>query len=198
MSVNSSTFHPQQLCRALRELEIQSNLIMGKDKGKTCSLVVDIHRSQASSLLMSVLTLNLCCFSQFLYLKKRKPKKKKKIFLKVRRACFSLLDACTLRGGRGWDYSSPPACLHLPQSQGRGSSEHFLVQLPCLGGCQAPSSAPRSAPQLQFSCFFSNPTCFITARIIFIVKKKSQHFSSSQHGSKTRGHGVVFLKVNRS
>lgn len=197
MSVNSSTFHTQQLCRALRELEVQSNLIMGRDKGKTCSLVVDIHRSQASSLLMSVLTLNLCCFSQFLYLKKKETKNRK-ISLKVRRACFFLLDACTLGGGRGWDYSSPPACLHLPQSQGRGSSEHFLVQHPCLGGCQALPSAPRSAPQLQFSCFFSNPTCFITARIIFIVKKESQYFSSSQHGTKTRGNGVVFLKVNRS
>lgn len=32
MSVNSSTFHPQELCRALGGLEVQSYLIMGKQE----------------------------------------------------------------------------------------------------------------------------------------------------------------------
>jgi len=125
MSVNSSTFHPEQLCRAPGELEVQSHLIMGRDKGKTPSLATDIHRSQASSLLISVLTQPVLLFTVPVPKIKRNSKK---IPPEGAESLHFSPGCLHPRSRRGLGLRLPP-CLAPPSPKpGCGKqSEHFLV-----------------------------------------------------------------------
>lgn len=93
MSVDSSTFHPHQLRRALGELELPSCLITEGGKGKACSLVADTGRSRLSALTQPVLLLPVPVPKR-----KEMRKKKKKSPWKVWGARAPPLDTGSLAG----------------------------------------------------------------------------------------------------